>query len=186
IDVQSLQVNQITGAITGDGPGRIDSVHLSRGAEELIKTPGAATMISTTTRPGADDAPALRHLGVQFSRNIEGNIHNASVNLYGDVKTVYGPAKDWGDRLTMDPGGRPGPHTLWITCDQLGVTRSPLAAVALPAGPNGAKKPLGQVELLARTNVVIEGEDPQRGAFTMRGNQATYDQSKTMFVLQGD
>jgi hypothetical protein len=34
--------------------------------------------------------------------------------------------------------------------------------------------------------VVIEGDDPRRGAFTLRGHQATFDQAKAMFVLQGD
>ena len=33
---------------------------------------------------------------------------------------------------------------------------------------------------------MIEGEHPEHGAFTLRGDRATYDQAKTMFMLEGD
>lgn len=29
----------------------------------------------------------------------------------------------------MSPGGDPGPDTVWITCDELGVTESPMARI---------------------------------------------------------
>jgi hypothetical protein len=35
IEVQSILVNQLTGAISGDGPGKIDSVHLSKSPAAL-------------------------------------------------------------------------------------------------------------------------------------------------------
>ena len=177
IEVQSLRVNQLTGAISGEGPGRVDSVHLSSGAEQMFKQPGAAPI------PAADEQPTLRHLSIAFVRNVEGNLHTPDVNVIGDVRAVYGPIADWDERLRMDPGGRPGRDAIWITCDELGVAGSPAARGQAAAG---GKNPFGQVELRARGRVVIEGDDPQHGAFTLRGDQATYDQAKTMFVLQGD
>jgi hypothetical protein len=152
-------------------------VHLSSNTDQLFKPPGAPP-------PRIDKDSELRHLSIDFVRNVEGNLHTPNVNVYGDVRTVYGPISNWSERLKMDPGGRPGPQTMWITCDELGVAGSP--AARLQAAANGRKNPFGQVELIARVNVVIEGEDPRHGAFTLRGHQATYDQAKTMFVLQGD
>jgi hypothetical protein len=177
IEVQSLRVNQVTGAISGEGPGHVDSVHLSSGAQQLFKEPGAAA------NQAVADEPSLRHLSIDFVRNVEGNLHTPDVNVIGDVRAVYGPIGAWDERLTMDPGGRPGRHTIWITCDELGVAGSPAARAQAAAG---GTNPFGQVELRARVRVVIEGDDPRQGAFTLRGHQATYDQGKTMFVLQGD
>jgi hypothetical protein len=85
----------------------------------------------------------------------------------------------------MTPGDSPGPDVIWLECDSLQITDSPLARIQAPAA-NGGRRAFGQVELTAETNVIIEGEHPEHGAFTLRGHRAAYDQAKTMFVLAGD
>jgi hypothetical protein len=132
-----------------------------------------------------DGPPKLRHLSLDFVRGVDGNIHQPLVRVFGNVQTIYGTVNSWDDRLTMTPGGGPGPDVIWINCDSLQVTDSPLARIQRPTA-DGKRRAFGQVELSADVNVVIEGEHPTRGAFVLRGHRATFDQAKTMFALQGD
>jgi hypothetical protein len=175
VEVQSLQVNQVTGEIKGDGPGQIDSIHLAKGAGGLMGVPGGAAAPAAPRL--MNEEVKLRHLHVDFVRGVSGNLHAKTVTVSGNVEAVYGPVDSWEERLTMSPGGDPGPDTIWITCDELGVTESPMAMV------NGAAA--RQVELRAAGNVVIEGQDKQRKLFNATGAQATFDQSKGQFILEG-
>jgi len=184
VELQWLQANQVTGEITGNGPGHVDSLHFSRGAGRLFANP-AGTRAPDVEQPSpADDGPPqLRHLSLDFLREISGNLNVPMVSVAGDVKTVYGPVDSWDQRLAMTVGGRPRKDEFWITCQRLQVARSPLSGVVVAA--DGTRKPVNQVELLAEGNVMIEGEAPEHGAFTMRGHRASYDQPKTQFVLEG-
>jgi hypothetical protein len=148
-----------------------------------LPTPGAQSRVVEQEAIGP---PQLRHLSVKFYRGLEGNIHDAAwVRVFGDVRTIYGPIDAWGQRLEMTPGGSPGRDTFWISCDSLQVNESPLARLQ-PPGPDGKRQKFGLIELKAERNVVIEGEHPERGAFTLEGHLATYDQAKTLFMLKGD
>ncbi|RIK71835.1 MAG: hypothetical protein DCC67_20095, partial [Planctomycetota bacterium] len=175
VEVQSLAVNQVTGAISGEGVGLIDSVHLAQGAGQLLALPqGGGPQPPELVQSSQE----LRHLHIDFVRGVSGNLHAKSVKVHGDVRTVYGPVSDWTDRLSMTPDGDPGPDEVWITCDTLGVTESPL--------PRLNNQPTRQVELLAEGKVTIEGQVPKQGAFTAYGQRAKYDQAKGNFILEGD
>ncbi|HYO25819.1 MAG TPA: hypothetical protein VEQ85_12830, partial [Lacipirellulaceae bacterium] len=179
---ESIVINQITGAISGQGPGHLDSIHLSKGDGAWMVLPDVTGAAAPTPPAVPEGPPTLRHLSLDFVRSIEGNIHTPEVRVSGDVRTVYGGVDTWEQRLEMTAGGSPGPDAYWISCDSLLVTDSVLARMQA-AGP---RRGFGLVELRAETNVVIEAEHPQRGAFTLRGSRATYDQAKAIFVLQGD
>jgi hypothetical protein len=192
IEINSLVVNQITGAIRGEGPGLVDSVHLSKGDGSWIVLPddvkevnGRLEMPTPIQQDVATGPPQLRHLHVDFVRGVDGNLRTPQVRVFGDVQTIYGPVASWDNRLQMTPGDSPGPDVIWLECDSLQITDSPLARIQAPAA-NGGRRAFGQVELTAETNVIIEGEHPEHGAFTLRGHRAAYDQAKTMFVLAGD
>jgi hypothetical protein len=175
IELQSLSVNQLTGAIAGDGPGQIDSVHLSKSPAALLALPANGG----APAPGLIQAnPELRHLHLDFVRGVSGNLRTRTVNVHGNVQAVYGPIANWDERLAMSPGGVPRPNEVWITCGTLGVTESPVAQLA-----NARTR---QVELMAEERVVIEGQDPQKGSFTANGHRAKFDQSKGLFILEGD
>jgi hypothetical protein len=45
---------------------------------------------------------------------------------------------------------------------------------------------IGPLELSAEGDVIIEGRVGERGSFTTTSERATYDQLKTMFVLEGN
>jgi hypothetical protein len=185
LKLEELIVNQITGALHGQGQGELDSVHLSKGGGTWrdLPTPGAPPRVVEQEAVGP---PQLRHLSVKFYRGVEGNIHDAAwVRVRGDVRTIYGPVDAWDQRLEMTPGGSPGPDTFWLTCDSLQVNESPLARLQ-PPGADGKRRKFGLVEMKAEGNVTIEGEHPERGAFTIDGQRATFDQAKTLFMLKGD
>jgi hypothetical protein len=175
IELQSLQANQLSGNLLGAGPGYIDSVHLSKNPAALLALPqnGVAPppqLVNAT--------PELRHLHIDFIRGVDGNLNTSTVRVHGDVEAVYGPIQNWDQRLAMSPSGSPEPGVVWITSDTLGVTEDP--------GPKLAGAATRQFELEAIRRVTIEGQDPEQGAFTAHGHRATYNQSKGLFVLEGD
>jgi hypothetical protein len=184
IKVVSLVVNQVTGKIYGDGPGHVDSVHLSKHASAMMAlptTPGAPPP-EPTVDPAAP--PQLRHLSIDFVRGLEGNLLTRQITAIGDVRTVYGPVDAWDQRLTMTLDGRPAPDTIWITCERLTASENPYGRLQTPATP-GQPRPLGPIDLKAEGGVEIELEHPEQGAINLRGQEATYDQLKTMFNLKG-
>jgi hypothetical protein len=174
LEARSLSVNKRTGLITGQGPGFVDSVHKARGGKDFLALPGQPAAAA----PAAAGDAELRHLHVDFVRAVGGNLHQKTVNVQGDVRAVYGPVATWDDRLAMSPGGSPGAETVWITCDQLGVTESPMAPLMNPKAR--------QVELEAIGHVVVEGQNARRGAFNATGHKMKYDQSKGTFMLEWD
>jgi lipopolysaccharide export system protein LptA len=175
VEVQTMIANQLSGEIRGDGPGKIDSIHHSRGNAGLLAPIGGP---AAAAAPPANGPPQLRHLHIEFDSGVGGNLHAKTVNVYGNVRTVYGPIEDWQQRLAMTPGGVPGPETIWLNCDKLQVTESPAVVRQMP--------PQRLVELLAEGRVEIEGKDEKQGSFVANGHRTTFDQAKSMLVLQGD
>ncbi|WP_428307284.1 hypothetical protein [Lacipirellula sp.] len=176
MQLQAMQVNQLTGEIRGNGPGTIDSIHLAKGASGLMGGGGAGAPAAPRLM---NEEVKLRHLHIDFVRGVGGNmLASKTVKVIGNVEAVYGPVDSWDQRLSMSPGGDPGADTVWITCDELGVTESPMARVAADAGR--------QVELNALGNVVLEGQDKQGKLYNATGGKATFDQSKGLFILEGD
>ncbi len=169
--LESIAVNQQTGNITGVGPGRLESVHLSGGS----KLGGQVLPSGGRNRP----SQRLGYLRVDFRRGVRGNLHQRRVEVFGNTKSVYGPVDAWEQKLEISLRGSPGPGTIWITSEQLGIAESPMNRA------NGSSR-LGAVELFAAGNVTIEGPAGERGTFTARAQRATYDQPKTMFVLEGN
>ncbi len=184
LEVVSLVVNQVTGEIRGDGPGHVDSVHLSKKGSAALALPTAPGQRAPEPTIDPNAPPQLRHLSIDFVRNFEGNLHARWIAVAGDVKTIYGPVDKWDQRLSMTPDGRPGPDTIWISCDRLKANESPYGRMQTPTVDG--RRPMGPIELSAEGGVEIEVEHPEKGAFNLRGEGATYDQLKTMFKLSGN
>jgi hypothetical protein len=200
MELKSLVANRQTGQMEGDGPGRIESVHLATGSSLLAsgsgnRFPGNPAVATGPVRVKglvqakgsvrlAGPFQRLRFLRVDFVRGIRGNLIRREVHALGQVKAIYGPVDSWQQRLQRSLQEGPGEHTVWITSDQLGVFESPLARLQQP-GRSGSQRS-GALELVAEGHVIIEGKAPEQGAFTARADRATYDQLKTMFVLEGD
>ena len=172
LELESIKVNLRSGAIEGVGPGELESVHLSNSSNPMGQFPPSASSVPL-------GGQRLGYLHVDFRRGVGGNLHRREVEVFGNVKAVYGPVDSWQQKLEISLRGTPGPGTIWITSDQLGVAESPMARATRDGG-------VGAVELSARGNVTIEGPAGERGTFTARAQSATYDQLKTKFVLEGD
>ncbi len=176
IELESIRVNQITGDLSGEGPGELESVHLSSGVSAMGRFPSEA---GNVPRGGQ----RLGYLHVTFRRGVRGNLlgirEPRQVRVFGDAKAIYGPVDSWEQKLAISLSGTPGPGTIWIRSDELGVAESPTGRLNRNGGA-------GAVELSALGNVTIEGPAGERGVFTARAHRATYDQPKTMFVLEGD
>ncbi len=177
MQLESIRVNQQTGKIEGDGPGEIESVHLTKGGSPMKRIAAANSPSANSNFGGMGQK--LGYLNVQFRQGVQGNLHQRRVEVVGDARAVYGPVDSWEQKLAISLSGTPGPDTIWITSDRIGVNQSPTArAQRLPA--------MDAIELLASGDVTIEGPAGERGTFTARAEYAKYDQHKTMFVLEGD
>ena len=180
--LESLRANQVTGLVDGNGPGLIESVHLSTGAMPgALVAPFADVTPSTnfTAVGTSSTSQKLRFLRVDFLRGVQGNLNERRMSVLGDVKTVYGPVDSWEQTLPTQLQGSPAPDTIYIECQQLQVAQSP--AARLQHDPRSAS-----VELMAEGDVIIEGLAGNHGTFTARAHIAKYDQQKTKFYLQGD
>ena len=164
----SLVVNQRTGQIRGEGGGWLESVHLSSGAN----------LLGNSQQP-IHRAQQLQFLRVDFVSGVDGNLNRRQVAVLGNVKAVYGPVDSWEQKLKKTLRGMPGPDTFWIDAQRLGLAESPMARTQRGTG-------IGPLELRAERNVTIVGRAGERGSFTTFSQVATYDQLKTMFVLEGD
>ena len=175
--MQTLMVNQKTGQLQGDGPGWLESVHLMTGKGMAGRGPFASR--EESHRRSSKRAGRLRFLRIDFQRQMEGHLQHRSVEVYGNVKTIYGPVDSWNGRLHRSLSDGPGKDTIWLSSDSLRVDENPVPSTG------GESHGMGSMELLAQGHVLIEGSDPDRGAFTANATRATYDQLKTLFVLHG-
>ncbi|TWU29683.1 hypothetical protein [Bythopirellula polymerisocia] len=180
--LKSLRANQVTGLVDGNGPGVIESVHLSTSAMPGAPAAPFADVTPSTnfSAVGASRIPQnLRFLRVDFLRGVQGNLNEDRVAVEGDVKAVYGPVDSWEQTLPTQLQGSPAPDTVYIECQSLQVAQSP--AARLQRDPR-----TGSVELLAEGHVIIEGLAGNQGTFTANAHIAKYDQQKSKFLLQGD
>ncbi|NOZ39208.1 MAG: hypothetical protein GXP24_03140 [Planctomycetes bacterium] len=194
---ESLFANLQTGKIRSEGPGQMESVHLSTATNPIgdfannnRPQRGPRRLASAGRQP--PPAQRLRFLGIQFNRGIQGNLQSRQIRVLGDVDAVYGPVDAWEQRLALTKRGMPGPETIWISSQSLSVAESPLARLNPNRHPNGHRSQsssIGPLELLAEGNrsspVTIEGPIGERGNFTTRSLRAKYDQSKKTFILEG-
>lgn len=181
---ESFFANLQSGKLRGEGPGLIESVHLSDGKNPLgqVAGNGRNQLASAGRRPEVPPAQQrLRFLGVQFVRGVVGNLHRRQVQVVGDVDAVYGPVDAWEQRLALTKRGMPGPDTIWINCQRLGVAESPLARLR-----RDRQSGLGPIELQAEGDVTIEGPYGERGNFTTHSLLAKFDQLKNTFILEGN
>ncbi len=189
---ESFFANLQNGKIRGEGPGRMESVHLSTATNSIgnFANNGRQRGSGRLASAGREQqlAQRLRFLGIRFNRGIDGNMQSRQIRVLGDVDAVYGPVDAWEQRLALTKRGMPGPETIWISCQSLGVAESPLARLN-PHRRRSQQSGIGPLELLAEGNVTnevtIEGPMGERGNFTTRSLRAKYDQSKKTFILEG-
>jgi hypothetical protein len=179
-----LTINQQTGTIAGDGPGVIRSTRFGTGLVALTgkQNPTAPSLISPP--PGAPGSK-LHFLRVDFRKGMSGNMYTRELTFLENVRAIYGPVDSWEQELdVMRPESLP-PDAMTLSCDRLRINEDPVASQATPQ-PGSEKQPIGPVQLVAESNVRIDGQAPRHGAFSATAARASYDQLKDAFILEGD
>lgn len=176
--LRTLSINQQTGAVSGNGPGWIRSVHLAKSGSPLGSITG-------DKQQSANTAAGLRMLRVHFQGGISGNLNARKLDFHQRVECVYGPVLAWQQDLPLrHPNGLP-PDTATLKCDKLTVNEDPTARFAAGSARGSDKSRIGPLELLAIGNVDLEGASSDKGTFNAQAYAASYNQQKELFVLDG-
>lgn len=178
VQLESLLANQISGVVSGQGPGWVESHHLAVGKNSLPAFPNVTPTAHFASAAASSTPQHLRVLRIEFDTGVQGNLIERHLSVLGDVHAVYGPVDSWEQTLPVLLQGMPAPDTVYIECQQLQVAQSPNARIS--------NSQLPAVELNARGSVIIEGPAGNQGTFTARGHVAKYDQLKSKFELEWD
>jgi hypothetical protein len=179
-----LTINQQTGDIRGQGPGVIRSTRFGDAVGPMAGPVGTKPQAAA---PAADaGASKLHFLRIDFHTGLDGNMYTRDITFHDRVRTVYGPVDSWEQELELTrPESLPMESTT-LFCDELRVNEDPLAAKATPVPNSTGAKPMGAIQLQAKSNVRIDGQTLAQGQFRIQADRATYDKSKELFLLEGD
>lgn len=172
----------ISGEVLAHGPGWVRRAFLSRAddAAGLLparrrdapankgKRPAAGSAEGTSDANAA--APSLSYLGIEFDREMQGDMKRESADFYGRVRTVYGPIDEWSDELDPFKPERLGDRGFTMNCDKLSVQRSGTDSYGDPA-----------YELTADGKTFVEGAQ-----FTASAHRLTYATAKELLLLEGE
>ena len=178
--LSTLRINRQTGALSGEGPGWIRSVHYSNATESFGSLPGAKTTNTAAVAPAK-----LRYLRVNFRRGISGNLNDHAIRFHERVRGVYGPVLAWDQELPIASSKGVPPDAVTLECDELRLHEDPAAKFSRTWQASGQK--MGPIEMRALGAVRIEGASHDRSStFTAEASSASYTQLKEVFVLEGN
>jgi hypothetical protein len=179
--LQSISANQLSGEISGVGPGWLESVHLSTSEPTAPAFADVTPHTDFTTVAAERPAQHLRFLKIEFTKGVAGSLleRNRHVAVLGNVHAVYGPVDAWEQKLPVIPNGGLAPNTIYIESQRLQVAQSPNSRL----DPSSR---YGSAELMAEERVTIEGSAGKEGAFFINAHRAKYDQQKAKFMVEGD
>ncbi|HEY3391229.1 MAG TPA: hypothetical protein VGK58_00870 [Lacipirellulaceae bacterium] len=184
VQLERLQINQRTGAISGDGPGVIRSTRFGAGLATLTG-PQAGASQQRVADPQTSKGSKLHFLRLDFQRGLTGDMYYRTLSFDGRVRTVYGPVDAWEQELDASRPETLPPDSVLLSCDQLRINEDPIAATAAPIAREAQTRPLGPVQLEAKGNVHIDGQTESQGIFGALADRATYEEIKDVFVLEG-
>jgi len=166
LQVRDLVLHPASGLVEAAGPGWLERIGLA--------APPAVPMGSSFIPQGAPEpvpaASGLQSLQVRFQQGFHGNFQQKEVTFEKQVEILFGPIEQWSDRLDAD---HLGPRGVWLRCAELTLRQAPNSRAPQARG-------LGELELEARGNVQIEGQD-----FLAEADRLTYAQRQSQAVLEG-
>ncbi|MFN9368307.1 MAG: hypothetical protein ACK6CT_06005 [Planctomycetia bacterium] len=161
-----------SGDFVGHGPGRLTIV---RSGPPPVLTPGggfASPAAMPPVRPVAvAPAASLTYLGIDFQREVRGNVNRQILEFQQRVEAIHGPVAGWNDALDPRAPRGPGKDQVLIKANQLSVAQ----------GPRQAGLPRGQIDVQAGGNVEVEAE-----SFTGVSNRLTWSEAKDLLVFEGN
>jgi hypothetical protein len=177
-----LSINLQTGAIQGAGPGVIRSTRFGDALAMLASPQPAAQGAAPPTRAAGSK---LHFLHVDFQKGLTGNLVLRDVAFHDRVRALYGPVDAWEQELDLSRPESLPPEAMTLSSEMMRINENPMAARIAVQPATGQKTTIGPIQFQATGNVCIDGQEPKRGAFRARADEATYDQLKDTFVLQG-
>ncbi|MCA9200755.1 MAG: hypothetical protein KDA87_24620, partial [Planctomycetales bacterium] len=154
----SFQLNQQTGDFLAMGDGLVMAWRKGFQAGSALGAQGQSK----------EDPDRISFVQIEFGRQGTGNVNQRSVTFDQQVRLTYGPVRKFYDRIR--PGLPLTDDDVILMCDQM-----TLMQVASNASGGMA------VDARARGNTTIRG-----AWFKATGERASYDQSKGLFVLEGE
>jgi hypothetical protein len=179
-----LTIDQQTGEIRGQGPGVIRSTRFGTALGPIAGPPGAKPQAALPAKTASGSK--LHFLRVDFHTGLDGNMYTRMLTFRDRVRTVFGPVDAWDQELELTRPESLPPESMTLSCDELQINEDPLAAKAAAVPNNTGAKPIGAIQLQARSNVRIDGQSLTHGQFSIQADRASYDKTKEMFVLEGD
>ena len=166
LQMHNLRIDQTTGDIQASGPGWIKTHRY--GNQMAALNPGDPVG-DAPAQPGAQGDGQLSFLRVDFQKSLSGNFRQKRLTFLNQVKSVFGPVRDWQQEL--DPNGfdKPGPKDVLLSCDRLTIQEMP-----------GARRDQHNIDLDATGNMRVDGEQ-----FSAQGHRLSYNTGKEMLTLEG-
>lgn len=161
------------GDFVGHGPGRLTIVR--NGSPSAVAAPGGVSAAGPAVplRPVAVAAPAagLSYLGIDFQRDVRGNVNRRVMEFHQRVEAIHGPVAGWNDSL--DPRAPRGPAK-----DQVLIKASQLSVSQGPGQPGQSR---GGIDVQAGGNVEVEAE-----SFSGVSSRLTWSEAKDLLVFEGN
>ena len=161
----TLTIDQRKKELTAGGPGRATTVHVGGGTLDLNSNRNGQVR-----HPNKRVKKGLSFGQIDFQRGIISDLEKHEVQFIGQVQAVYGPVNNWNERLDADQPGGLGERGVLLNCDRM---------VVAEMGYSTADERM--MELQAIGNGYVQG----RG-FSATAQRMSYDQTKDLFVLEGD
>jgi hypothetical protein len=158
-----LTIEQATGELKAFGPGWLETTRLE---SESPFTPRSST--SRTASPKTSAAGPV-YVRIEYQGEITGNIKRNHLVFHDDIRGVYGPVQQWGEKLDIN-AARFGKQEIRFRSDELHVRQVP-----------GVQPDMSVIELEAIGNTDVDGQ-----AFAARAHRLTYVQGKDQLIFEGD
>jgi lipopolysaccharide export system protein LptA len=184
MELGHLSINQQTGDIRGQGPGKIRSTRFGSSMGPLTGQGGKTQAASVAPA----DSSKLHFLRVDFHTGLDGNIYTRELTFHDRVRSVYGPVDSWEQELDLTRPETLPMESMILSCDELRLNEDPAAAQAARKANNGGpqQQSMGAIEMHAGGNVHIEGQSAAQGQFTVQADRASYEKAKELFILEGN
>jgi len=165
VNSRTLTIDQRKKELTAKGPGRATTVHVGGGTLDLNSKRNARAR-----QPNDRLKKGLSYGQIDFQRGIVSDLEKHEVQFIGQVRSVYGPVNGWSDRLDPDQADGLGEKGILLNCDRMIVAEMGRSA-------NDER----MMEMQAIGNGYLQG----RG-FSATAQRMSYDQTKDLYVLEGD
>ena len=156
-------IDRSTGRITSQGPGTLMFWRRGNGKRAGLEPSSGVR----ANRPLATESVEWEYTRIDFAGKMQGNSNDRFTRFRDRVRVLYGPVEHSTDTFDEDSLPKDGG---WMRCHELELTQHP------------QKKPQKDyITMKATDNVELDGR-----SFHAMAHIVTYDESKGLYVLNGD